>query len=438
MKRLLKYTLVVITILSAFSSSYAADTVKVYFRVGHSQFDPSFDNNGNAMKLFLEKVKEAAAENIIDSIIIHGAASPDGGNLANERLAVKRGNVIADYIVSRTGVNRKLVTIIPQGIAWGELRNLVAETPGVPYREKVLDILDNTPIWIYDSKGTIISGRKKKLMDLKGGRPYNWLYTNLFPKLRNAMMIALVLKTDNTDSASDASENQNSDLNSETHHSPAGANISQDKHSDTSHENTDKADASDNLNSLSSTRSAILKTEKLRRFALKTNLIYDALLMPNLELEWQFNKHWSVAIDGGVAWWSRSSRNRYYRLATISPEVRYYFKPIDYMHGFYAGALVAGGLYQLQTQPRRGYRGEGFMGGITAGYMWPISRTLSFDAEIGLGYMYTRYKEYEPQMGHKLYLFTKSLNYFGPVKIKFSLAWRFSLFTKSVINNSAL
>lgn len=204
MNRFLKYMLVVITAFSAFSCCLAADTVKVYFRVGHSRFEPSFGNNGPTMESFLDKIKSAIADNAVDSIIIRGAASPDGGNKINELLSLRRADAIAGYLMNHTGVSRDLITIIPGGIAWGELRDLVAENPDVPAREKVLDILDNTPVWIYDSKGVIVSGRKKRLMDLNGGRPYNWMYTHLFPELRNAMMIALVLKSDahgSTDSA---------------------------------------------------------------------------------------------------------------------------------------------------------------------------------------------------------------------------------------------
>ena len=71
-------------------------------------------------------------------------------------------------------------------------------------------------------------------------------------------------------------------------------------------------------------------------------------------------------------------------------------------------------------------RGEGGMAGLSFGYMWPITRNLSLEAAIGAGYMYTRYKEYEPYEGHYLYMRTKSMNYFGPLKVKFQLVWRFN------------
>ncbi|MDE6008228.1 MAG: DUF3575 domain-containing protein, partial [Muribaculaceae bacterium] len=57
---------------------------------------------------------------------------------------------------------------------------------------------------------------------------------------------------------------------------------------------------------------------------------------------------------------------------------------------------------------------------------------------VGAGYMHTRYKVYRSVDDHKLYMSTKSLNYFGPLKLKFSIAWRFDIMTKTIKVNSTL
>lgn len=60
--------------------------------------------------------------------------------------------------------------------------------------------------------------------------------------------------------------------------------------------------------------------------------------------------------------------------------------------------------------------------------MFPISKNLSFEAGLGLGYLYTKYREYLPVdfMGgtHYVYQQTSVLNWFGPLKVKFALVWR--------------
>lgn len=161
----------------------------------------------------------------------------------------------------------------------------------------------------------------------------------------------------------------------------------------------------------------------IHRLAVKTNLLYDAALLPNLELEWRINNHWSLALEGGVAWWGKYSGKKSYRLAMLSPEVKRWFLNRGPWHGLYVGLFGGAGLYDFE-KPSKGYRGEGVMGGLSVGYMWPVSRCLSLEAAIGGGYLYTRYKEYTPIGDHHVYQRTKNLNYFGPLKVKFSLVWR--------------
>lgn len=172
------------------------------------------------------------------------------------------------------------------------------------------------------------------------------------------------------------------------------------------------------------------------QFALKSNLLYDVILMPNLELEWLINNRWSVGVEGDVAWW-KPSFTHVYRLAVFSSEVRYHISPRAPWHGMYVGLFGGGGYYQLENGGD-GYHGEGGMGGLSFGYMWPIGRHFSCEAGIGAGYMYTRYRVYQNRDGHKLYIRTKSLNYFGPLELKFSIAWRFDIMTKTAKVNSTL
>lgn len=158
--------------------------------------------------------------------------------------------------------------------------------------------------------------------------------------------------------------------------------------------------------------------------SLKTNLLYYGVLLPNIELEWLFNPHWSVALEGNLAAWGSYKRERSYRLTLIDAEGRWWFKTRGPWHGMYAGVIAGGGWYDFE-KGTPGYHGWGLMTGLSFGYMWPVTRTLSLEAEIGAGFMHTRYKEYEPIENHHVYIRTKDLNYFGPIKLKFALSWRF-------------
>lgn len=409
--RLLAFSLAVIVAFASFGIN-PADSVKVLFRVGQSQYDPALGENRQKMDGFLDKVRGAMADGNMDRIVVRGYASPDGLNSFNDRLAHDRCVSIADYIVANTGLNRNLVEEKSEGIAWGELRRMVAETPGVPSRDKILDILDNTPLWIFGKDGKITGGRKKQLMELQGGRPYNWMLVNLFPQLRNALGVMLCIKEEPQPVAPATDEKKNEPtpvvVPDSTETTPAPVEV----------ENAEEIE------------------ERRHHFALKTNLLYDAALMPNLEFEWLINHNWSVGIEGDVAWW-KPKETKVYRLAIISPEIRYHIKPRAPWQGMYAGVFAGGGLYQLQ-HGIKGYRGEGGMGGVSFGYTWLIGKHFFFEAGIGVGYLYTRYKVYEYMDSHRVYMRTKTLNYFGPLKLKLSIAWRFDIVNKTIKVKSPL
>lgn len=386
-----------------------SDTIRVYFEANHDEFNPNLFDNASVMERFIEKVDNAKTYDAIGSIEVYGYASPAGSQAHNKRLSERRCRNIANYIIMHTGIDSTLVTSKGMGEAWDELRVMVEATPEVPYRDKVLDIIANTPEWIFDSRSRIIDGRKKRLMDLAGGRPYRWLLANIFPKLHCTLSISvhyLTIEELKVEGAKEAT------VPIETISIVEPIEIDE------------LALSAAPAFSAEAFPTALIGTsDPLHRLAIKTNLAYDAILLPSLELEWLASNHWSVALEGSVAWWGKYSKDRSYRLAIISPEVKYWIHPHAPWHGFYVGAFAGGGLYDL-LKGTSGYRGEGVMGGLSLGYMWPLSRRLSFEAAVGAGYLFTHYKEYRPMDGHHVYQRTKELQYYGPLKLKFSLVWR--------------
>ena len=173
---------------------------------------------------------------------------------------------------------------------------------------------------------------------------------------------------------------------------------------------------------------APVKEAKVRRpipLRLKSNLVYDAVGLPSLEVEYYFTawgQQWSAAVEGNMAWWHNDHRHRYYQLATILPEVRWWFKPMSARRGHYVGLMGGGGWYDLENKGK-GYKGEGGLVGVSYGYMFPVGKWFSFEASLGLGYVHTEYEEYLPVDGHYVYQQTTRRNYFGPVKLRFALVW---------------
>lgn len=419
MLRIFTGTIAILCAFVAFGQTQA-DTIKVYFEVNRDKYNPDLFDNASVMEPFIEKVDSANSAGAIERIDVFGYSSPEGSHQRNQRLSDRRCRTIADYIITRTGVDPSKVNARGMGEAWDELRAMVEANSDVPYREKILDIIDNTPEWIFDSNGRIIGGRKKRLMDLAGGRPYRWLLANIFPKLRYALTISVSYVTieEPVPEPEDVIEPIDTIIIDE----PI----------------IDEPIVVDTVAVADTVPTITFDAYKpLYRLAVKTNFVTDAILMPNLEVEWLMNDRWSVAVEGNLAWWGKYAKERSYRMCIISPEVRRWINPRAPWHGMYVGAFAGCGWYDLE-KGTPGYRGEGVMGGLSFGYMWPISSRLSFEAAVGAGYMYTRYKEYRPMQGHHVYQRTKELNYFGPLKVKFSLAWRFWDANKRKISQTAV
>lgn len=501
-----------------------SDSVRIYYRQGHRDVDPSFGENRTELDRFLRSVRRACAEGHVNRLVIRSYASPDGINRSNERLSRLRADSMESYVLRHTAIPASMVEKHAEGIAWEQLRELVAASEGVPCRDEVLEVLDNTPLWIFDDAGRIVDGRKKRLMSLRGGVPYNYMLEHLFPVLRNsaaaslytkdyaraaqraadaavaaalaaaasaecaetaaaeasrlaeelealagaldpavagdAATLALSAATEARTAARRASKAAARARSAAETASVAAVEAEQaEKRSDSEEasraaadaekaareaveaaaaaraaEDAARAAAEEARNAAARVASAAAALREgearpteapdpLHRLAVKTNLLYDIALMPSLEVEWRIDDRWSVAVEGDVAWWRNSTKQRFYQVAAIVPEGRYWFSARKPWHGHYVGLFAGGTWYDLENGGP-GYRGEAFLAGVSYGYMWPVSRSLSFEAGIGVGYAYAKYEKYRPQEGHYLYQQTKRTNYFGPLKLKLALVWR--------------
>lgn len=73
--------------------------------------------------------------------------------------------------------------------------------------------------------------------------------------------------------------------------------------------------------------------------AVKTNLLYDALLNANLGAEFNIVSHWSLDLSGNYNGWKLSG-NRQWKHWFIQPEARYWLK--DNMKGHFLRPILSG------------------------------------------------------------------------------------------------
>ena len=152
----------------------------VYFRQGRNNIDLSYRDNSYSLNRFLTAVKELqnSTDSHVTKVLIAGFASPEGTAELNARLGQTRAETTRRYLIENGMLGAGQIELYNGRVNWTGLRKLVAQS-NMPYREQVLNIIDNTP----DSR------RQAELMRLGGGEPYRYMLNNLFPELRNATYI---------------------------------------------------------------------------------------------------------------------------------------------------------------------------------------------------------------------------------------------------------
>lgn len=157
-------------------------SLRINFIVNRSDILPTYKNNADELRkadALLRPLSTRRETYTINSAIIRGYASPEDTYEHNLKLSQHRADNFKSYIISRYGLTG-LSSFPSQGMGedWDGLRKLVEESI-MPYREKVLDIIDFVDL---------NKGREKQLMDLGGGVPYKFMLANLFPPLRRMEM----------------------------------------------------------------------------------------------------------------------------------------------------------------------------------------------------------------------------------------------------------
>lgn len=159
----------------------------------------------------------------------------------------------------------------------------------------------------------------------------------------------------------------------------------------------------------------------------KTNMLYDALLVPNGGLEIYLGKNWSIDAYWMYAWWKSDRVHNYWRTYGGDVELRKWLgsaarsKPLT---GHHIGAYAQIVTYDFELGGR-GYLADrwSYAAGVSYGYSLPVAKRLNIDFSMGLGYMGGEYKEYLPQDGHYVWQSTKRRHWIGPTKAEISLVW---------------
>lgn len=429
-KGIFPYILLLLPFLTAYGYEYTpADTANVYFRLGHRQVDPSFADNKEALDRFVKSIKDAKAVDDVHHIVVRASASPDGGLDANIRLSQNRSDEMVKYLVQQAGIDASLINSSSEGIAWNELRNLVAATPEVPMQAKVLEIIDNQP------EATL----KQALVELGGGAPYNWMYKNLFPQLRSAMMISLFRTSymEAEDRAREAAARKAAEEAAARNAGAAGQqSASAEGITETVEEVVETPDVADATSEGKANGFAtVTNPGKNFYMDIRTNMLYDVLALPNIGVDFYLGKNFSIGGNWLYGWWKTDNRHRYWRAYGGELNGRWWFgrkahnKPLTGHHaGLYAQLYTYdfewGGQGEMGGKPGDNMWARCFWGvGAEYGFSLPVAKRINIDFTLGVGYTTGTYYKYHPEDGHYVWESTHKRNYVGPTKLEVALVW---------------
>ncbi len=162
-------------------------------------------------------------------------------------------------------------------------------------------------------------------------------------------------------------------------------------------------------------------------FAVRTNVLYDALLLPTLGVEWRINRDLGIKLDGSLSWWG-NEKEKVQKMWVLNPEVRWYLLRDK---RFYVGAAGSYGQYNIYKYPigsivskDTGYQGSMWNAGVTVGYQLYPSRCFSVDFNLGLGYTRFDYDTFGITDGVRVYKERdRTKNFWGPTQAGISLVW---------------
>ena len=177
------------------------------------------------------------------------------------------------------------------------------------------------------------------------------------------------------------------------------------------------------------------RTDQPHYVAIRTNMLYDALLLPNIGLDYYLGKDWSVAANWMYGWWDADRRHWYWRAYGGDVALRKWLgkaaqaKPLT---GHHVGVYTLFFTYDFELGGR-GYMGGkpggtlwqkmNYAAGVEYGYSLPIARKLNIDFTIGAGYWSGIYHDYIPSAGYYVWQSTKQRRWIGPTKAEISLVW---------------
>lgn len=369
------------------------DSLRIYFPQGKSALDPEFENNGRNIRTFIDALKLLQQDTLlkVERLEIVASASPEGTVAKNEQLAYERAHAISDYLAGKVAFDRQALDITFSPVDWNLFAKQVRADGGVPYRDEVLACIGREDI--------------PGLKTLRRGLPWNYLYKNVFPSLRQTFAVI----------------NFESDL---------PMPVLDDK---VEVEELEWADLNTDFEPLDTWTwyVPLMKLDRGRSMYVKTNFLPWALLEANLGVEFEIGNHFSFELPffyTALDWFNVQTK---FRVLGTRPAFRYWFRdnfsgPFVGVHGTFGWYNVAMKSWEYRYQDRE-TRNPAYGAGIDLGWKFRLdprgADRWGLEFGVGAGWLNLDYDLfYNVENGR--YVKSMAKNYFGPDYATIALTYR--------------
>ncbi len=390
------------------------DTLYILFPVNVGHVDETFADNAYYLNRIQEWVKVYNESDWnLEEVLVVGSCSPDGNVEINERVSEERVQTMLDYCYENIPDFKKVfVRSKNLGRNWKGLLELEKGDTGVPFRREVIAIIEEAVNFRADYETAL-----KSLKSLQYGIPYEYIETVLFNRLRAGYIYVTV-----TIPTSTINMNMTEEM-----HDLLGDEIIREYRQEIPEPKPEQKTVTEYV-AASKGKSASSRKPFCMNF--QTNLLYDAVLQPNVGIEFHLGRGWSIGVEWKYAWWDDKSDDWFWRTYGGDLFLRKWLgkqakeKPLT---GHHLGIIGQGLTYQYQVGKGGVMADEdhwNWGASLEYGYSLPVARRVNIDFDLGVGYMWGEYYDFKKVNGENVWVDSKSRHYIGPTKLAISLIWQ--------------
>nr|MCR5518843.1 DUF3575 domain-containing protein [Bacteroidales bacterium] len=403
----------------------ADSTDKIHYHLNSATIDAGAFNNEAALKSITDKIDGMDLFEI-SAIRILSSTSPDGPVGINERLSLKRGQALRDYILEKYPALAGKISVLSAGEAWDDLRSAVDSDNALSddARSEILSIIVSP------------AAADEKEAKLRALPEWDHLFKEVFPGLRNARAEFEINRTP-AEPALPATEPADSTVIIKDTVAIADTIAKADT---IAVADTVVKQVVAPVDSVPVTK--VISEEVFDRrtpaVAVSTNLLLDAITALNVSVAVPIGDKWSVRAEYINPWWVWDNNARAFQIQQLNFGARYYpggnlfglnlgdrsRKRI--LTGWYLEGMFGTGKYDIEPF-EKGWQGEDWLLQVGGGYSFRLGAHWSLDLGIGFGAMQTKYRYYEGNNDNSklIYKYSGHYSWMGPTNVRASLTYLF-------------